>query len=79
MFVYEPYRKRALELDNNKKEEQEEPPIQRGRIKKTQRVIRMFQVTHTSIRKKRVLNFYCILDPFRREQVKEIKVYNSSN
>lgn len=79
MFVYEPYRKRALDLDNNKKEEQEEPPIQRGRIKKTQRVIRMFQVTHTSIRKKRVLNFYCILDPFRREQVKEIKVYNSSN
>lgn len=52
MFVYEPYRKRALELDNNKKEEQEEPPIQRGRIKKTQRVIRMFQVTHTSIHKK---------------------------
>ena len=79
MFVYEPYRKRALDLDNHKKEEQEEPPIQRGRIKKTQRVIRMFQVTHTSIRKKRVLNFYCILDPFRREQVKEIKVYNSSN
>ncbi|KAG0742405.1 hypothetical protein G6F57_005728 [Rhizopus arrhizus] len=44
MFVYEPYRKRALDLDNNKKEEQEEPPIQRGRIKKTQRVIRMFQI-----------------------------------
>ena len=52
MFVYEPYRKRALDLDNNKKEEQEEPPIQRGRIKKTQRVIRMFQVTHKHTQKK---------------------------
>ncbi|CAO3703977.1 unnamed protein product [Rhizopus stolonifer] len=43
MFIYEPYRKQALGLDK-KEEEKEERRIQKGRIKKTQRVMRMFQL-----------------------------------
>ncbi|KAL4209184.1 hypothetical protein CU097_013754 [Rhizopus azygosporus] len=48
MFAYEPYRKKALGLDVMNKEQEkkmpEERPLQRGRVKKTHRVMRMFQV-----------------------------------
>lgn len=48
MFIYEPYRKQALGLDK-KEEEKGERRIQKGRIKKTQRVMRMFQVNYIQL------------------------------
>jgi hypothetical protein len=49
MFAYELYRKQALGLYQDKKPSSttkiiSSPPIQKGRIKKTRRVMRMFQV-----------------------------------
>lgn len=49
MFAYELYRKQALGLHQDKKPSSttkiiSSPPIQKGRIKKTRRVMRMFQV-----------------------------------
>jgi hypothetical protein len=48
MFAYEPYRKQALgtkPLACNDKKGTSPPSVQKGRIKKTPRVMRMFQVS----------------------------------
>lgn len=49
MFAYESYRKQTLGLHQDKKPSAttkiiSSPPIQKGRIKKTRKVMRMFQV-----------------------------------
>ncbi|KAL9540759.1 hypothetical protein MBANPS3_009505 [Mucor bainieri] len=47
MFAYESYRKQALGLHHDKQttpSPSPSPPIQKGRIKKTRRVMRMFQI-----------------------------------